>query len=393
MRAAYQVARIKRRGFAILAKIILACAPMVPAIIINVDWSGRTPVGWMLASVAGIVLAACFIEGFRIAPKLEMRLFLLVCGLFGCYVNMLVAMKNASTASEDDRNARQTRILAANQASSQSSQSSQRRSALVVIAGETPSVTYAAQIQEAINRDIRKWESTAHCTDVTAKASGTYCAEIASLEGKKSAAEEREKIDAAPTPIVEAPPSEDPFADRFPEFAAGFGIAIKRENATAHLNGVRSMWLEIMAAVGPMVILLICDIIGAGISLLPKLEPRQPKAKAETPILIQTPAIPIIVNPKDERAKGAAERAADLQRRHEAFVADEMEVYSGVSMRSAEPWQMWKRRCTMRGEDAGDQRSFSQRLAKNFQHDHNHGRPRFLNVRAKQRAPAVRLVQ
>jgi hypothetical protein len=312
------------------------------------------------------MLAACFVEGFRIAARMEMRLFLLACGLFGCYVNMLVAMKNASIASEDDLNARQTRILAANQASSRSSQSSQRRTALIAIAGEAPSVTYEAQIQEAINRDIRKWDSTSHCADVTAKASGTYCAEIASLQGKKSAAKEREKIDAEPAPVLESPPSEDPFADRFPAFAAGFGILIKRENATAHLNGVRSIWLEIMAAVGPTVILLIWDIMTAGISMLPKLEPKQTKAeilcrREQSPESASQSAA--VINPKDERAK--AERAADLQRRHEAFVADELEIFNGVSMRTSEPWQMWTRRCAIRSEDAGDQRSFSMRLAKN----------------------------
>ena len=40
----------------------------------------------------------------------------------------------------------------------------------------------------------------------------------------------------------------------------------------------------------------------------------------------------------------------------------------------------------------GDQRSFSLRLSKNFTHDQNNGRPRFLNVRAKTGKPNLRVV-
>ena len=47
---------------------------------------------------------------------------------------------------------------------------------------------------------------------------------------------------------------------------------------------------------------------------------------------------------------------------------------------------MWQRRCKMRGEDAGDQRSFTQRLSCNFTYDLNNNRPRFLNARAKSRS-------
>jgi hypothetical protein len=56
------IAKTKRRRFATLTMPILAILawflPMAPAIIINVDWSGRAPIGWSLAAIAGIMLAA-----------------------------------------------------------------------------------------------------------------------------------------------------------------------------------------------------------------------------------------------------------------------------------------------------------------------------------------------
>jgi hypothetical protein len=157
--------------FAFLAA-VLVCGPAAPAIVINVDWSARTPIGWSLAAVAGIAMAAVFIESCRKVREWYWKPLLFVLAIFGMGINMAVAMKTASIASDDDRNARETRIIAANRASSLSSQSSQRRGALVAIAGETPSATYEAQIQEAINRDVRKWESTAHCTDAKYKGMG-----------------------------------------------------------------------------------------------------------------------------------------------------------------------------------------------------------------------------
>jgi hypothetical protein len=54
---------------------------------------------------------------------------------------------------------------------------------------------------------------------------------------------------------------------------------------------------------------------------------------------------------------------------------------------------MWKARCAARREDAVDRRSFSRWLGKNFTHDPNNGRPRFLNVRAKPKAAQLTLVR
>jgi hypothetical protein len=62
-------------------------------------------------------------------------------------------------------------------------------------------------------------------------------------------------------------------------------------------------------------------------------------------------------------AQLAAERNADLQRRHDVFDADELETFNGVSMATDEPWRMWRARCAARREEAGDRRSFSLRLA------------------------------
>jgi hypothetical protein len=52
-------------------------------------------------------------------------------------------------------------------------------------------------------------------------------------------------------------------------------------------------------------------------------------------------------------------------------------------MMTAEPWTLWQAFCKARGVLPGIQREFTRRLKKNFPHDPNNGRPRFLSVRAK----------
>jgi hypothetical protein len=366
---------------------------MAPALLVNVDWTFRMGGGWTAAAVLGIVLAPCFIEGFRHAPGWENRLLLLACGLFGMYVNALVAMNNASHASEDEKTARKQHNLAAETASSQSSQSSQRRAALVELAGETPSATYEAQIQAAINKDIAKWTATVQCSDVTARKSGTYCAEINLLKGKKKAAKAREWIDDHPV-TQEAKTSEDPFADNFPQFAAGFGITVRRENATAHLNGVRSMWLEILDGVGPMAILLMRDIILGRVRqtrLEPRPVPQRPEpVEQKVEFVVEPP-----VDCREVMRKAKADRDEDLRRRRAIFIAEELEAFPGVSMPTSDPWRMWQRRCAKHGEEKGDQRSFTQQMREHFDHDPDPvgHRPRFLNVRAKPKAAQLALVR
>jgi hypothetical protein len=93
------------------------------------------------------------------------------------------------------------------------------------------------------------------------------------------------------------------------------------------------------------------------------------------------------------RSPSKVDRDADLRRRRSAFIAEELEQFPGVFMMTAEPWAMWQKRCAMRGDEYGDQRSFSQHLREHFDHDPNNGRPRFLNVRAKQKAPKLSVVR
>jgi hypothetical protein len=48
--------------------------------------------------------------------------------------------------------------------------------------------------------------------------------------------------------------------------------------------------------------------------------------------------------------------------------------------------------CAELGIDAGSQKSFSVRVRKFFEHDPNHGRPRYKNVQRKTEQPAIRMV-
>jgi hypothetical protein len=407
---------MNRRLWSASSRYVLAALPMLPALAINVDWSGKTSAAWVLAAVAGIILAPVIIEASRHARSWYVGIFLMFVGVFGMYVNGLVAMKTASITSEDEKTRRKNENIRAEQASSQSSQTSQRRSELVKLAGEEPPEVYEQQLNQAIAANPGRWRSTVECNPLktTLPESVTFCAGISAVKLKLQAAKDIKAIDNGPQVTGQATTSEDPFADNFPAFAAGFGVHVDKANATPHLNGSRSIWLELMDGVGPMAILLLWDVAtGAARALAPGRKPPRPAPNpyprsmlaelrerlAGRPMPPPAPPAemsappPPPVDKRALRAKQAAERAADLQRRHDIFVADELETFNGVSMASGEPWRMWKARCAARREDAGDRRSFSLRLGKNFSHDPNSGRPRFLNVRAKPKAAQLTLVR
>jgi hypothetical protein len=179
-------------------------------------------------------------------------------------------------------------------------------------------------------------------------------------------------LDAEPAPILEAAPSEDPFADNFSAFAGVFGIEVRKEKVTPLLNGGRAFWLELMAALGPMAIRI----------LLEKTEPRIPRRQAPEPETAE---------PELDNALRRKEQGDEQRRLHDIFVADNLETHNGAFMMTSEPWKLWQAFCWARGEHPGNQRSFTQRLGKNFRYDRNNNRPRFLHVRAKQKTPAVRL--
>jgi hypothetical protein len=106
-----------------------------------------------------------------------------------------------------------------------------------------------------------------------------------SPRSKGKAAEEREKLDATVTGAapIEAPPAEDPFADSFPVFASGFGIKIDKAAATPHLNGVRSISLELLAALGPMSIFVLLSMMLENIDRLPARVAPIPRAAPTAP--------------------------------------------------------------------------------------------------------------
>ena len=129
MKKTRPTATMEGQGSPRVGRFILAWWPLAPAIVVNTDWSGRTPIGWVLAGVAGIIMAAVFIDAARRAPEWCWKPVLFGIALFGMCLNMAVVMKTASVASEDDSHARKVANLAADNSSSLRSQWSKARNA------------------------------------------------------------------------------------------------------------------------------------------------------------------------------------------------------------------------------------------------------------------------
>jgi hypothetical protein len=408
-----QAAKMGSRIKLIFAKYIFASLAIWPALVINVDWTGGAGVGWTMAAIFGIVFASVMIEVSRHQPW-HVGAVLMLAGLFGCYCNMLVAMKSANHASEDEIHLRRLANFAANTASSQSSQwVAARDAALLVVQGDgkpaegwTPVESLEAARTTLINGPTSRWNHTDGCKVgvVQAGVSKTFCEAVGKLDARIAAAKTRDlqqaKIDAAAkTGTSTVKQVEDPFADGFPKFAAGFGVTVKPENATAHLNGTRAMWLELMAGLGFMALLAMWELAEAGItSVKARLEPRERVPASSPAEARQGPEAPPVSKPAVDPKIAARERreaaAAHAQLLHDAYVVDRLEGTNGVAICSKEAWKLWDTYCRQRGEDpGGDRRAFKARMeASGFTYDLGSNRPRFLNVRAKPKKADLRVV-
>ncbi len=253
-------------GVATVGTLMVATLPMVPAIGVNLDQAAGQGMSWTVAAVGSVVCAALFAETAKRAAE-DRRWFLST--LWGCvalflvYINVTVALSNASHISDHRSDSRRSEITTASERRSQVVRLSHRRTEQVRVAGETAPATVAGEISRLMAEHSSRWRSTHECnpTKTTAKASKTFCADLADLKAKHAAALERDKLDKAIDTInakVEAsgetPTSAEPYVDRMAEILALIGLKITnevRQLIKASRDWVRAIGLELMAALGP----------------------------------------------------------------------------------------------------------------------------------------------
>lgn len=377
---------------------MVACVPIVPAALVNLEATTHGSLGWTMAAVGSVIFAAVFIEAAFIFLANRRWLggaIFLVAGL-ACFAgNLQNAIINAAATSDHRSDHRRSMVADAEKIRSQRSQWSQDRAEVAKIAGATPPSGFEAQIQQLISEQSQRWRATNECTGtaITAAASREFCAQVNDLRSKKAAAAKRDELDAKIAQLDERTDgrqtisSVDPYADTIVEMAGAFGYDLKGH---AELIGrspvmVKTLVLEVIATFGPAAVLgLFAFVFGWHRAEKPATDPEPVK-----PRIAAAPApAPKVV---DVSAPIAAPLSVPNGDPMHAFVHECLEDAPGAHMPAGEPWTIWLDWCRRKGIEAGTQRAFGMRLKEIVAWEKNNNRPRYMNVRAKGAAPAIRL--
>lgn len=366
----------------------LAIVWLVPALLFNVEWGEHADWHANFAAVMLILGSALFIEGALRFRSLVLTPVCVIAALFLVFVNTKQATRTLSFASEAASEARQAEITLASHLASQRSQLLERRQVQEQLAGEMPVGVLEAELMQLKAREARRWRTSHGCDPARVTSSAVFCAEVAAAEGRIEAARQRDRIDRdlaalpAPTMAMDAggPPEavSDVYAANVVALLTEAGFKPTERLVRAEEAMSRALGLELLAALGPTCWLAFVNVLfGIG-----------GHASADSD---RARRVPIKRCRADaEPAKVAAPKATadDIER----WIADDLEEAPASAMRSAEIRKLAHAWFDARHLPKPNEQDLWARVRQHFVHDPNNGRPRYLNVRAKKAAPALRLV-
>jgi hypothetical protein len=357
---------------------VAALAWLAPALLFNVDWTGHGTWQANTAAVVMILASALFIEGARHVRDWVLTPLFIVAALLLVYGNTKQAMRNLSLASEAVSEAKAATLAEGSHRGSQGVAWVARRAEQAKIAGEAPVGTLEAQLQALQLSDLRVWNATKGCEDVTATASGKFCARVAEAKAKIEAAKERDKLDekiaALPAPkTIAAPGAEAPVTDAYVANVVALlreaGFAPSERIVKAEESLTRAFLFELVAALGPSAWLVFVN-MGAAVGSTVAARMRKPVAKPD-----KVPAV----------APGLPDAADELDR----AIADLFEVEPAGVMTSGEIRPLVKGWCEARGLkfDKKLEAKLWPKMGQRFTRDPNGGRPRYLGLKPRVKGP------
>ena len=376
MRGEKQPARhFARSLFQSLAR-CLALIWLAPAMLFNIDWSGHGSWQANAAAVLMILGSALFIEGALRMRSLVMTPICVVAALFLVYVNTKQAMRVLSLSGEAVSEAKMADLASASHVASQSSHLLARRKVQVELAGETPVGALEAQMQALQLSDLRAWNATKACEDVTAKASGLFCTRVAETRARIEAAKERDKIDAQiaalPVPKVASAGAEAPVVDAYISNAvallreAGFKPSERLVRAEEAMT--RAFSFELLAALGPTCWLAFVNMLAVGAAVGRRLPPRPPAKPLPT---------------GGDKAPALPDNADELDRCiADAFEPDPAGVMLAKDIRPVV--LAWFER---QGRGKPVVKALWAKMRERFKHDPNGGRPRYIGLKVRVKGP------
>jgi hypothetical protein len=324
--------------------------------------------------------------------------------LAGCLliiVNTVVAFDNASHRSDHRSDHRRAQIQAVSDHQARRSQMVAQRSQLVLIAGETPSATYNAELEAEHAKGARILTATADCTELATKTQREFCAGLAKIRGQMAAAEKREQIDGqmADLPAAnEAPAAADPYTEAIVSVLAMFRVALPAgsERALVTLKDVlRSLALEVIAAIGPAAWVLVVDGLAKAFSRgqTARARPRgdfRPTAIAGGVGSARPSAAPATMS--TSTGDGLEMVTLPQSDTIHKYVAEKLEYHQGATMPAGEAWRLWQGWCSDNGQDQGTQKAFGSKLKLLIPSNKTNNRPIYLNIRARVGKPVLRVV-
>ena len=264
------------RGFATATVMwiarVAALGWVAPALYWNLDWSPGSSLTANIMAAIMILAGAGIIEGIRHSRSWALSFVGLLTLILLLYSNANTAFKNLAAVGEASSDARRAKMDGGSHLESQVSQLSRQREAQVQLAGEKPVAALEAETRGIQLSDLRRWSATSQCQDVTASQSGDFCRRVTEANAKVAAAKKRDDLDEQIKTLngkVEAmgyvPVTADAYAENVAAFLGAvtgrkFDAAAKRA-LTAHYEIVRSIALELMAAVMPAFHLMLIDVL------------------------------------------------------------------------------------------------------------------------------------
>lgn len=346
---------------------MLAIIPMVPAMILNVDWGGPSPWLMNLVGVLSIVLTAVFVEaGVRSRSWLMMPILISI-GTAGSLINVQNALTNLGRATDHESDQRRSQMKASSLVAEDGRKMVAARAEVAKLAGEQPPDVIEADIQRTIAADANRYRATSECDvqHITAGPSMTWCASINDMKAKKAAAIRRDDLDAqikvlnAKSATMTTVSSDDPFADRVVMVMKIVGVhmsAEQRDALSSQKDVGKAVFYEIAATFGPTAWFIILGTAGAAGHMPGRLRS--------------------MLRRREQQPKGKAKEPDDFDK----FVAEIFEIATGAYITSLDAWNAWQSWCHKKRQPPGNRRDFGMRFVRHFSRDDNHGRPRYCNV-------------
>jgi hypothetical protein len=351
---------------------------LAPALLYNVDWSGHD---WRANTVAVFMIlgSALFIECALRLPW-ELKPLCIVGALLCVYVNTKQAMRVVSLTNEVQSEAKAARVAGDLAGGRMGSQLQKRRDEQAKVAGETSVGALKAQLQAFQLSNVRAWNATDACSDVTSKASGAFCARVAEAKAKIEAAKERDKLDAQlaalPAPKVLAGaevPVVDPYVANVVALLNELGFRPSERLVKAEEAMARALLFEVMAALGPTCWLALVNILAAG-GATASARVRKAAAKPDAekvPAATTTQSLP--------------GNADELDR----CIADEFELEPAGVMSPKEIRPIVKAWCAPRGVkyDSKLEARLWPTMGQRFKRDATNNRPRYFGLKPRVKGP------